>query len=455
MNFPEFSFLPALISSIGWALIHFLWQGVLIACATAFLLMFLRNARPQLRYALSCFSLFLCLLLPILEMFSRLDKASGATAYSETISASVIGAMSSSDLSFVATWLQSNMHSIVLCWLLAVILLSVRLGLGLIWISGYQDDRRSSSDARWQRRLNTMAHQFGLQRNVVLRVVHDLESPMTVGFLRPIVLVPAALISGMPVPLLEALLAHELAHISRYDYVVNLVQNCIEMLLFFHPAVWWISKIIRNEREQIADDLAARILGEPRRLALALQELELFQFSTPQLAQAAHGGNLMSRIKRLLRPEVQALNWKAALSVVGLSAACLAVYGHAAASVEEKLSVQNVKPAVLAEQKNANKTAASNNVVPARINFENPGCKPEYPRDALQKEQTGTVELLVATSAKGTVTKVSVLESSKFELLDNAVRDKLLSGSCKNKPGTVNGKAVGTTTREQYRWILD
>lgn len=455
MNFPEFSLLPSLVSAIGWALIHFLWQGVLIACATAFLLMLLRNARPQIRYVLSCFSLFLCLLLPILEVLSQLNKAGAATPYSETISSSVIGGINSSQLSLVATWLHSNMNWIVMWWLVTVFLLCVRLALGLIWISGYQDDKRSSTNAQWQQRLNTLAHQFGLQRNVVLRVVHDLESPITVGFLRPMVLLPAALISGMPVPLLEALLAHELAHISRFDYVVNLAQNCIEMLLFFHPAVWWISKTIRNEREQIADDLAARILGEPRRLALALQELELFQFSTPQLAQAAHGGNLMSRIKRLLRPEVQALNWKAALSVLGLSAACLAVYAHAAVPMEEKPAVKNVKPAVPAEQKSANKKGASSDIVPAVINFENPGCKPEYPLAALQGGQIGTVVLSVWTTADGGISKVNVDKSSKFPLLDNAVKDKLLAGACKNTPGTVDGKAVATVTKVQYVWKLD
>ena len=437
MNFPEFSLLPSLVSAIGWALIHFLWQGLLIACATAFLLMLLRNARPQIRYVLSCFSLFLCLLLPLLEVLGQLNKAVGATPYSETISSAVIGGINNSQLSLVATWLHANMDWIVLWWLVTVFLLCVRLALGLIWISGYQDDKRSSFDAQWQQRLTTLAQQFGLQRHVGLRVVADLESPITVGFLRPMVLLPAALISGMPVPLLEALLAHELAHISRFDYVVNLAQNCIEMLLFFHPAVWWISKTIRNEREQIADDLAARILGEPRRLALALQELELFQFSTPQLALAAHGGNLMSRIKRLLRPEVHALNWKAALSVVSLSAACLAVYAHAAVPLEEK------------------KVKKEKVTVPAVIDFSQPGCTPEYPHVAMQQGQMGTVILSVLTAVDGSITQVKIDKSSNFELLDYAVRGTLLSGACKNKPGTVNGVAHETWTKVQYVWKLD
>ncbi|MDB5755627.1 MAG: peptidase, partial [Massilia sp.] len=129
---------------------------------------------------------------------------------------------------------------------------------------------------------------------------------------------------------LEALLAHELAHIKRHDYLVNLVQSAIEIVLFYHPAVWWLSNRIRLEREQIADDLAASMLGEPRRLALALSELDRFQLAaTHHLAHAAHGGNLMIRIKRLVRPESEPLNWKMALPILGLSAACAAFYAHA------------------------------------------------------------------------------------------------------------------------------
>ena len=144
------------------------------------------------------------------------------------------------------------------------------------------------------------------------------------------ILIPASLITGMTPSYLEALIAHELAHISRFDYVVNFIQNLIEMVLFFHPAVWWISKKIRTERENIADDLAASMLGEPRRLALALQELEYIQFTTPQLAQAAHGGNLMLRIKRLVRPEAQSINWKTAVTALGISAACFGMVANAA-----------------------------------------------------------------------------------------------------------------------------
>jgi predicted nucleic acid-binding Zn-ribbon protein len=118
---------------------------------------------------------------------------------------------------------------------------------------------------------------------------------------------------------LEALLAHELAHIRRYDYLVNLVASAVEVLLFYHPAVWMISRWIRIEREQIADDLAAKALGEPRRLALALSELDHFQLDSLNLAQAAHGGHLMARIRQLIQPHPRPLAWKAVISLLALA----------------------------------------------------------------------------------------------------------------------------------------
>jgi ribosome-associated translation inhibitor RaiA len=145
---------------------------------------------------------------------------------------------------------------------------------------------------------------------ISLRLVDDLDSPVTVGWWRPIAFIPAGLVSGIPPDFLDALLAHELAHVKRFEYVINLMQSAIEVVLFYHPAVWWISQQIRIEHEKIADDLAATRLGDTRRLALALQQLDLFQHSNNQFAQAANGGNLMSRIQRLIRPETRSLKWK-------------------------------------------------------------------------------------------------------------------------------------------------
>jgi D-alanyl-D-alanine endopeptidase (penicillin-binding protein 7) len=111
--------------------------------------------------------------------------------------------------------------------------------------------------------------------------------------------------------------------VRRHDSLINLLQNVVEILLFYHPAVWWLSRRIRQERELVADSIAAQLTGEPRRLALALSELEKMQFASRRMALAADGGDLMQRIRQLMAPQEQRSNWKAAVAAAGVAAACL------------------------------------------------------------------------------------------------------------------------------------
>lgn len=318
-------------SSLTWALIDFLWQGLLVGWVAALLLALMRKARPQARYLVACGALLLCAALPLAGMVARMAEADAGAASSAlpvAAGSAVAGAVAALPLTAIdagkfAGWesiLQERLPLVLLLWALGAGLLALRMVLGLAWVRRRSQPGHYRLDPAWQARLDRMARGMGIARRVALGLVDDLASPVTAGWWRPVVLVPASLVSGMPPQLLEALLAHELAHVRRCDYVVNLIQSAIEILLFYHPAVWWLSNRIREEREQIADDVAASTLGEPRRLALALSELDLFQF-TPQLAPAAHGGNLMSRIKRLVRPETEPLNWKLALPILGLATA--------------------------------------------------------------------------------------------------------------------------------------
>jgi bla regulator protein BlaR1 len=414
----------SLVSSIGWTLLHFVWQGALIGCAAAVALIAMRNARPERRYAVACTALLLCLAWPALELAGRLSGGNDTGASIRFVGKLAAGA-EAADLG-VPGWLQDKLAWLVICWAACTAALTVRMGLGLLWIGRVA--RIHAGDPQWQARLSALALGFGVSREVRLRVVDDLASPITAGWWRPVVLVPASLISGMPPDLLEALLAHEMGHVKRFDYLVNLGQNVVETLLFYHPAVWWISGRIRAEREQIADDLAASHLGEPRRLALALSELEKLQFSTHHLAMAANGGDLMSRIKRLIRPDAQALNWKAAIPVLGLAAACIA--GCAQMPGKEKAPMIRT---------------------PAVADFGS-CAKPEWPRQSLRNENTGTVTLSFLISKDGQVEDSKVMKSSGFRPLDMAAREGI--ARCHFKPATEDGKPVQSWTNVQYVWTL-
>lgn len=317
-----------LMSIWGWALIQFVWQGLLIGVVAALLLRLTRHTKPQVRYAIALSALVLCLLVPIFNTLQTLaipdtnaiaslaNIAAPATDH-ELHQGTLNMAMPSS--------IQNQMPWIIILWLIGCIIFLMRMLLGLSWISQTQQNARFNNKSSLQVSLDQLAIRFGIQRSITLLISEDIESPMTAGWWKPIIFMPAALFTHLTPEYIEALLAHELAHIKRFDYLVNLVQSSIEAILFFHPVVWWLSKQIRTERENIADDLAAQVLNNPQQLATALAALDQFQWSNPMLAQAAHGGNLMSRIQRLVKPTQHIFNWKISIVLTAMVLTCLTV----------------------------------------------------------------------------------------------------------------------------------
>jgi D-alanyl-D-alanine endopeptidase (penicillin-binding protein 7) len=301
-----------LVPALGWALLHFVWQGLAVGAVAWLALALLRNAGPRWRYAVCALALLTCLCLPLAHvgwmMAQAMDMLTPPTLE-------------------LPDWLQSlatQLPALVAAWSLGVGLMALRLGAGLAWV-GVLRRRATPAPAAWQARLDALALRLGVQRKVLLKLLPDLASPITIGCVRPLVLLPGALLSGMPVHLLEALLAHELAHVRRWDYLANLMQSVVEALLFFHPVVWWLSTRMRDAREEVADELAAEALGDPRRMAQALHELCLHQPApTPTLALSATGGKLLQRLERLMAPQhIHTSSWKMALPALLLAGTSL------------------------------------------------------------------------------------------------------------------------------------
>ncbi|WP_202842224.1 M56 family metallopeptidase [Luteimonas saliphila] len=327
-------FAAQLVPALAMALLHFLWQGALVGLLAWLALVALRGARPQVRYGVACLALLACAAVPAWYVFDAIANARAPALSHAAMTAQDGGtwrmAMPLPDAGLAAT--PATLSWIVALWAAGCALLSLRMAMGLLWVQRLREGGSPAATA-WQTRMDALASRLGL-RPVPLRIVDAGDSPATMGWWRPVVLLPAAVLARMPVDLLEALLAHELAHVRRRDYLVNLLQGVVEVLLFYHPVVWWLSHRIRQERELVADDLAAAALGDPRRMAVALAELDRIamprsSFPLVQFAQAAHGGHLMSRIRRLVRPERRSPGSLLALPVLVLLATGAAFYVHA------------------------------------------------------------------------------------------------------------------------------
>ncbi len=330
--------IAAWVPLLAATLLHFLWQGALIGMVAWMSLLAMRTARPQARYAVACLALLACIAAPTLT-FAKLYAANMSISVPSAPLALANGSAGSMQAGIpLLASLPSPPHSafswIVVLWATGTVVFALRMACGLWWVRRLRTGAACIDAERWQACVDALARGFGMRRRIVVRMIEEGDSPLSVGWWKPMVLLPAAIVANMPAPLLEALVAHELAHIRRHDYLVNLLQGVVEALLFYHPVVWWLSRRIRIERELVADDLAARQLGDPRRLALALSELDRMHVArlpvpnfTP--AQAAHGGQLMSRIRQLLRPERRIVGSAVLVPVVGIIALGIAVQAYA------------------------------------------------------------------------------------------------------------------------------
>jgi GWxTD domain-containing protein len=185
-------------------------------------------------------------------------------------------------------------------WMLGVLAFHLRALAG--WIAARRLRRLGvcCAAADWTARLERLTARVRVSRPVTLFESSLADAPLVIGYLRPVILMPAGLLVGLPAAQVEAILAHELAHVLRQDYLVNLAQTFVEGLLFYHPAVWWISHVIRAERENCCDDVAVAVSGNARQYAAALAALEHNRIAAREPALAATGGSLVNRIRRIL-----------------------------------------------------------------------------------------------------------------------------------------------------------
>jgi beta-lactamase regulating signal transducer with metallopeptidase domain len=353
----------ATVERIGWLLVHSLWQFVTIALVALFLDLVLKRRTAALRYAMLLVGLLMMVTTPFvtwvmlpdsLDISDQPDVSIVAAASTEltrdvammngtspTLTPPTVGKIETSAIMTaeatlrVETWLDRLatilnpwLATIVGIWCCGVLLFSLRPFVS--WVNVHQLTTRGVSpvsiavqDAfdRVQQRLKIVRRVQVLQSIVV-------NSPIVVGCFRSTILLPASFISGVPVSQLEAILAHELAHVRRYDYLVNLLQTLVETLFFYHPAVWWISHRIRDERENCCDDLVVAALGNRIEYGRALLAVEQFRSAaTSSLVLSAKGGSLLTRVKRLFADPLQDNRSSSGLAAIGILLALITAAG--------------------------------------------------------------------------------------------------------------------------------
>ncbi len=299
---------PAMLApAVGAALLHFLWQGALIAAAYAALRWWLRAATPAVHVVLGQSAMLAFLAAPAVTLSRALtgstEAASGpitteagaaaSTSWSHTLDGNAVAAVLGSD---GTVWLVS-------AWLLGVLVLSLRC-LHEWWSIRSLCRLARPLPAPWPERLITLTSHMGLRRRVAVLESPAIDTPMLFGWLRPVVLLPAGLVLRLPSDHVVPILLHELAHVRRFDYLFNLAELAVRTLLYYHPAVHWLAGRLAQDRELACDDLVLRSGADRHHYAAALAELasERLALNTPvpRVAPAATAGLLLERIVRIV-----------------------------------------------------------------------------------------------------------------------------------------------------------
>src|SRR5688572_17601998 len=316
------------IQIVGWALIHSLWQGALIGALLGVGLIALRKAPASWRHTACLIALIAMPVMPLLTSI----QTGGRTAQTEFKSTTAaefpvtrqqptdqqtlraeapapetpVSASASTQSQFQ---LETLLPWIVRFWMLGVLLLSLRVIAGFVGArrlvnygtSGVSDEIAQAAARIAQRLRVTQA----------VRVLASVRAPvpMVIGLLRPVVLMPISLLNGLTLSQVEAILAHELAHVRRYDYAINLLQTVIETIFFYHPAAWWVSRKLRDEREHACDELAVAFCGDdPVFYSRVLLTVEQWRGERISFAPAATGGSLALRIRKLIGEDERRLD---------------------------------------------------------------------------------------------------------------------------------------------------
>ncbi|ACU62630.1 M56 family metallopeptidase [Chitinophaga pinensis] len=331
----QLSFLPEpLLKAICWTLIHSLWEGLVITLLAGLVIIITRKTIPTLRYNLLS-GLFLLFIIVSGFTFQRVYR----TFSNDRIALSGVAPQTTvvqQDASFPPAIIQKDKvyeqrpfserfiayfdrHAplIVTIWFIIFSCKFVIMLSSLNYLQRIRYRKTHQPDSYWKQRINTFRRQLGITKAVLLLESEIVKAPAVIGFLKPVILIPFGLMSQLPADQIEAILLHELAHIKRRDYLVNLMQSFAEMIFFFNPAILWLSALIRQEREHCCDDIAIAVTKDKGKFINALVAFQDHNISmTYEMAFPGRKNQLLERVKRILNNNNTTLNVMEKISLI-------------------------------------------------------------------------------------------------------------------------------------------
>lgn len=304
------------IHALFWTLVHSLWQGILLAFVTGIILMLSKKSGAALRYKLFSVVLLAFIFISVFTFYYEINFSVESKKVIPFITNNAITANTNVNIKHepnltekIILFFQSGEDLIVLAWILIIILKSIRLLTGLRKIHLLKYSHVFDAGEYWNCRLKELAAKIGVTKPVVLLKSAIAEIPMVAGHLKPIILFPAVALTALPHREIEAILLHELAHIRRKDYLVNILQSFAEIIFFFNPAVLWISSLIKEERENCCDDIAIGEVKNKKQFIHALVSFQEYNITSKYAAFfAGRKSHLMNRVKRIITNNNKTLN---------------------------------------------------------------------------------------------------------------------------------------------------
>ena len=316
-----------LAAAVAWTLLHSTWQGMLAAILAGIIVVFFKKQSSSLRYHLFTLVFILFLISVATTFITQYNDQRSAgsaaihqvqdsiTSFDQKNSTSVTVLPGMSALSGLIARGDLLLHQyypfLFSCWLLVFLCKLFFMLTGFRLMNRLRKESRQLPDIHWQNLVNRLCYSMGIERHVQLLESSRIKVPMMTGFFKPVIFVPLGICCHLPPAELEAILLHELAHVRRSDYLMNLLQRLIETIFFFNPCILWLSSLIREERENCCDDMAVMVTRNKEQYIAALvafQEYSLTSIRTPAIAFANSRYRLLYRAKRLLINENKKLN---------------------------------------------------------------------------------------------------------------------------------------------------